>query len=65
MAISNPTNQREASDNNLKEYTFDRFRGSCKMAEGARVKAHSLEEAIKKARNLFPECPNDTFKERV
>lgn len=54
-----------------KEYVLDRFVNGRRMAEGAKVQARSLEQAIEKARALFPPrrgCPEDLteqFAERI
>jgi len=50
-------------------YTLDRYRGGKLMAEGATVKANSLEEARIIADKLFamdrdPNCPKETFELR-
>jgi len=49
-----------------REYILDRYRDGMRMAEGARVTASSLEEAIEKARHLpgYPRFTHDTFRER-
>jgi|GEM_PF-5951024 hypothetical protein len=45
-------------------YKIDRYRNGNLMAEGARVNADTPEEALRKAAELFPECPDDAFKIR-
>ena len=60
----------------MKEYILDRYRDGKLMAEGAKVRAASLQDAIDKARELFRfdrEYPfafdqgykQDTFQERL
>lgn len=43
------------------EYTVTRLRNGKPMAEGAKVHAKSVAEALVKAKALFPDCPDDTF----
>lgn len=38
-------------------YVFDRFRGACKMAQGASVVAYNQSEAEAKAKKLFTDDP--------
>ena len=46
------------------EYEFDRYRNGQLMAQGARVEARDMSEALRKAVKLFRESPGDTFKFR-
>lgn len=39
----------------MREWVFDRYRNGRLMAEGARVRARTKEEALRKAESLFPE----------
>lgn len=54
----------EEKGQNLLEFQFDRYRSGKRMAEGALVLAESYSEAVRKARQLFHECPNDVFRLR-
>lgn len=46
----------------MRVYTLDRYSRRGPMAEGAKVHASSDEDAVAKARSLFPEYPYDNFK---
>lgn len=50
----------------VREWVLDRYHNGIRMAEGARVNARTLDEAIARARRLFPMKTeeNDVFKER-
>jgi len=50
-------------DCELQEYRIIRLRDGKKMAEGARVLAISVADALVKAKQLFsePECAGDTY----
>lgn len=58
------TDTTKGDDMIERTYVFDRFRGACKMAEGAKVLAHNHTEAEDKAKKLFTDRPGrepDTF----
>lgn len=46
------------------DYFFDRFDKGKLMAQGVIVKAENLEQALKKAKELFPEYENQVFEIR-
>lgn len=49
----------------MREFILDRYHNGVLMAMGAKVDAESLEDAIYKAKALFPNEPFDKFKERT
>ena len=58
--------QDDGKPEEKREYILDRYHDGVLMAEGARVTASSLEEAIEKARHLpgYPRFTHDSFRER-
>lgn len=45
----------------LKIYEFERYRNGRLMAEGGRVRAYTLEGALRSITAKFLDCPGDTF----